>query len=299
MLTAISKSQSLSTKLFAAIKTAPRWRTTTMASLHTQPTSTETIDPSISALGARLGLQSLKPSLLKQALTHKSLADDQPHTNATLEFIGKRVTGLFATEYLHCKYPRLHPSAFAVTIRSLIGNDSFSKIATEVGLQHSVSWKQSTDDSQHVGRKRVLADCFNALVGIIFQEQGIDAAKSFVHNFVLSRDFDISPVLKVKEPKRHLSALLRQLQMKSAESRLLSETGRLSSSPVFIVGVFSGKKKLAEGFGSSIKMAEFRACENALIDYYGQEYKDFILPSDADKVDRYTPAPLGNTQAII
>jgi large subunit ribosomal protein L44 len=40
--------------------------------------------------------------------------------------------------------------------------------------------------------------------------------------------------------------------------RLLSETGRFSNSPVFVVGVFSGSDKLGEGFGASLKMAEYR-----------------------------------------
>ena len=40
--------------------------------------------------------------------------------------------------------------------------------------------------------------------------------------------------------------------------RLLKETGRLSNSPVFVVGVYSGIEQLGEGFGSSLKMAEYR-----------------------------------------
>lgn len=40
--------------------------------------------------------------------------------------------------------------------------------------------------------------------------------------------------------------------------RLLKETGRFSNSPVFVVGIFSGADKLGEGFGSSLKMAEYR-----------------------------------------
>jgi len=40
--------------------------------------------------------------------------------------------------------------------------------------------------------------------------------------------------------------------------RLLSETGRFSNSPVFVVGIYSGTDKLGEGFGASLKMAEYR-----------------------------------------
>lgn len=44
--------------------------------------------------------------------------------------------------------------------------------------------------------------------------------------------------------------------------RLLKETGRLSNSPIFVVGIFSGADKLGEGFGSSLRMAEYRVWEN-------------------------------------
>ncbi|KAG2229135.1 hypothetical protein INT48_005073 [Thamnidium elegans] len=297
MLRSLTKTYSLSAQAAAAIKTAPRFAS---AFFHTQPlyedNTTEDIAP-IHALGARLGLQSLDSKILKQALTHKSVAGEE--NNASLEFIGKRVTGLFATEYIHCKYPTLHPGALNSALRAFIGNKSFTKIATEVGLQHTITWKAPEDDSVKLGQATVMADCMNALVGAIYQEQGQEAAKKFIHSFVLSRDFDVKPIIKVQEPKRHLTALLKQLNKEPAESRLLSETGRASSSPVFIVGVFSGKEKVGEGFGSSLKMAEFRACQDALTSYYGQEQKDFTLPSDAENVDKYTATPLGNTQAII
>jgi dsRNA-specific ribonuclease len=42
--------------------------------------------------------------------------------------------------------------------------------------------------------------------------------------------------------------------------RLLRESGRTSNSPIYVVGIFSGIDKLGEGFGSSLKMAEYRVC---------------------------------------
>lgn len=45
-------------------------------------------------------------------------------------------------------------------------------------------------------------------------------------------------------------------------SRLLKETGRLSNSPMFVVGIYSGADKLGEGFGTSLKMAEYRVRED-------------------------------------
>ncbi|KAI8142439.1 ribonuclease III domain-containing protein [Fennellomyces sp. T-0311] len=246
-----------------------------------------TNNATLSAFGARLGLQSLNPSLLEQAVTHSSAAN--------LTFLGKRVIGLYATEYLHAKYPSMHMNAFAEVLRKYIGNKSLSQIGSEVGLQDVVRWERDGNTVQSA----VLAQCFNALVGAIYQEQGPEAAKKFVHAHILSRELDVRPLLKLQNPKRYLSALCKKLGQEAPVSRVISETGRLSSAPVFIVGVFSGEKKLGEGFGSSLKMAEFRACQDALASYYGKEEKDFVLPSDADHVDNYKPPVLGSTEAII
>ena len=51
------------------------------------------------------------------------------------------------------------------------------------------------------------------------------------------------------------------------EIRLLKETGRLSISPVFVVGIYSGADQLGEGFGSSLKMAEFRVSLSVIKSY--------------------------------
>ena len=40
--------------------------------------------------------------------------------------------------------------------------------------------------------------------------------------------------------------------------RLLRETGRYSNTPMYVVGIYTGEDKLGEGFGSSLRMAEFR-----------------------------------------
>ncbi|KAI9033613.1 ribonuclease III domain-containing protein [Phycomyces nitens] len=271
------------------------------AFIHAQYDSQEhdnvTQNSSLHSLGARLGLQALDRDILRKAMTHKSLEDQD--NNAGLEFIGKRVTGLCATEYFHCKYPEMHPVAFDATLQAYIGNRSISRVGSNAGLEHSIRWKAPQTDDEKLGHSTVMADCMNALVGAIYQEQGFEAAKKFIHGYILTRDFDVKPLLKVEQPKRHLTALLKKHGKPSAISRLVSETGRQSSSPVFVVGVFSGEEKLGEGFGSSLKMAEHSALQDALYQHYGKVTKDFTLPSDASKVEKYTPTVLGNTQAII
>ncbi|ORZ14222.1 ribonuclease III domain-containing protein [Absidia repens] len=252
------------------------------------------------AFGNRIGLQTLSPELLQQAVTHATY--DAQHNNQALAFLGKQAMAYYTTEYLHCKYPDLPVDAFKYATSAYISAKAITALGHQLGLQHVMRWErpQSIEDSVMDGQAYAICSCINALVGAVYQEQGAEAAKKMVHDYIISnKRIDLQPAFRRMEAKRHLSALLARSKKQGAVSRLLSETGRHSSSPVFLVGVFSGDEKLGEGFGSSMKMAEHRACRDALIHHYGHEQKDFTLPSDAHLVESYTPPALGDTEAIV
>jgi len=84
-------------------------------------------------------------------------------------------------------------------------------------------------------------------------------------------------MLKFVEPKRALLEMVKKYDREPPKSRLLKETGRYSNSPVFVVGIFSGQDQIGEGFGSSLKMAEFRAAEDALARVYLTRTPDDLI----------------------
>lgn len=94
--------------------------------------------------------------------------------------------------------------------------------------------------------------------------QGFAAVRRFVHAHFLSRQADLLPLLKFFNPRWSLQSTIQKYGLEAPVTRLIAETGRLSISPIFVVGVWSGTSKLGEGYGSSLKMAEWRACEDAL-----------------------------------
>lgn len=77
--------------------------------------------------------------------------------------------------------------------------------------------------------------------------------------------------------------------MASPTTRILAETGRLSIAPIFVLGVYSGSIKLGEGYGSSLAMAEYRACEDALRRIYLSSEEKFI------NVFAASPSPASST----
>lgn len=86
--------------------------------------------------------------------------------------------------------------------------------------------------------------------------------------------------------------------MPPSTHQILKESGRLSSHPTFLSGVFSGDRKLGEGFGSSIKMSEWRASEDALRRLYLGGKEKGGLPSDAwvDGKARFEGLKLGEDE---
>lgn len=115
-----------------------------------------------------------------------------------------------------------------------------------------------------------------AVVGSIYAHCGREAAKAFVDAHVLSRQVDLSTLFQFQLPTRELAMLCAREGFEPPLARLESETGRMSRTPVFVVGIYSGVEKLGEGTGASLDMARRKACMNAL--------KSWYLYSPANKV---------------
>lgn len=107
-----------------------------------------------------------------------------------------------------------------------------------------------------------------AVVGAIYTHAGREAARSFIQSHILSRQLDLAQLFTFKLPLRELARLCAREEFEPPVARLLSETGRLSRTPVFVVGIFSGNDKLGEGAAASLEFARKKAAMNALKAWY-------------------------------
>lgn len=142
-----------------------------------------------------------------------------------------------------------------------------------------------------------LASVARALVGVVHETHGFAAARTFCRAHFLSRllppsastflaspaaSSDILPLLKFSNPNRVLSLSLTSHGLPPLRHALLKESGRLTAHPTFVTGAFSGDVKLGEGFGSSLRMSEWRASEDALRRVYlGGGRVEGGVPTDA------------------
>ena len=132
--------------------------------------------------------------------------------------------------------------------------------------------------------ERASTNFVRAVVAAVYLHCGKKSAKEFFNVHIQSRHLDISQLFEFQQPTRDLSRLCAREGFESPIARILSETGRHSRHPVFVVGVFAGKNKLGEGIGSSLDEARFRAAVAALKGWYLYSPMEFRVPSDAEEL---------------
>ena len=129
------------------------------------------------------------------------------------------------------------------------------------------------------------ASFISAVFGALYLHSGTASTQTFYNNHILSRHLPLHTLFNFKYPTRDLSRLCESQGFEPPVARLISETGRLSRTPVFVVGVFSGEDKLGEDAGSSLDEARVRAAAAALRSWYlySPPRDQVCLPSQSDK----------------
>ncbi|THH01774.1 hypothetical protein EW145_g6858 [Phellinidium pouzarii] len=290
------------------------------ANLQKPPTS------ALAAFSHRIGLSKVVQSTdeIFQTCTHPTYppfyathnpAEAVLPSNANLSTFGNSLLGLFATEYLHASYPHLPLRALKAAVSAYVGPLTCATIAKEMGATPLLRWNQPDSISSvpnPVTLNDALATIPRALTALVYQKRSLPITRKFVQSYFLSRDIDLRQLIKFRDPKMALSRTVSKFKRERPVSRLLRETGRLSNSPTFVVGIYSGSEKLGEGFGSSLKMAEYRAAEDSLHRLYlTRTPKDMIsLPTDTfstqqgpvfetnEDADIYTPGEIGELEVI-
>ncbi|CAD6501218.1 BgTH12-01472 [Blumeria graminis f. sp. triticale] len=107
-----------------------------------------------------------------------------------------------------------------------------------------------------------------AVIGALYLHAGQEASKTFVLQHILSRHLDVSSLFQFQNPIRELARLCNRENFELPVARIISESGRWSRSPVYIVGVYSGADLLGTGSGASLPEARIRGCVAALKSWY-------------------------------
>jgi dsRNA-specific ribonuclease len=166
-----------------------------------------------------------------------------------------------------------------------VHNDQFGQLPERPRNPEDLSTKGVT-------LQRASTNFVRAVIGAVYLHGGRSAAKKFYSDHFLSRQLDMSSLFHFQTPTRDLSKLCGREGFQAPVAKILSETGRKTRTPVFVVGIYSGSDLLGEGAGASLDEARTRAAVAALKGWYLYSPPEFRLPSETEEPDAKPWTPI-------
>ncbi len=214
-----------------------------------------------------LGVHFKNQDLLQQALVHRSYLNENPDFhlphNERLEFLGDAVLELAVTEYLYNNYP--NPEGELTNWRAALVNARIlSDITKDLNADEYLFLSRGeAKDAGSKARQVILANAFEAIVGAIYLDQGMEPARGFIERVVISRLKHIIDAKLYIDAKSRFQEEVQEKLAITPTYQVLSESGP-DHARHFKIGVYIGEKLIAEGEGTSKQEAQMAAAEAAL-----------------------------------
>jgi ribonuclease-3 len=223
-------------------------------------------DHLMNPLEERIGYKFRNSLLLAEALTHASISlerKDYPFDNQRLEFLGDAVLQLVITEELFGKFPDFSEGQLTKIRTRLVSRSALKVHARNLRLGEHLMMGRGEEASGGRERASTLGDSFEALVGGIFMDGGIRAAKTFILR-VAANDLDaVTDEPEEINPKGKLQEILQALAPSAPVYEILEERGPEHLKHFRCRVTWEGLH-LGEGEGHSKKEAEVAAAGSAL-----------------------------------
>lgn len=135
-------------------------------------------------LQEQMGITFADLSLLQRALTHRSYLNEHPEhaleDNERLEFLGDAVLDFVAGAYLYHRFPEMDEGQLTRLRAALVRTESLALFARRFGLSEALLLGRGEDESGGRRRAKNLCGAFEAVIGALYLDQGMDAVRQFV-----------------------------------------------------------------------------------------------------------------------
>ncbi len=223
-------------------------------------------DP-IAAYAETLGLAFDDLTLLRTALTHRSYLNEHPdregEDNERMEYLGDAVLDFILADYLYRALPEAKEGVLTALRAEMVRRETLSRFARELRLGEALLMGRGEEDTG--GRDRAATQCaaFEALVGAIFLDQGMDAALDFVLPFVEAALPQAHEEVEGKDPKSRLQELAQGTLGVTPRYRTIRSEGP-DHARTFTVEVSIGDTVCGQGQGPNKQIAAQHAAIEAL-----------------------------------
>ncbi|HPY08568.1 MAG: ribonuclease III [Patescibacteria group bacterium] len=206
--------------------------------------------------------------LLRQAMTHRSYINEHLDTkighNERLEFLGDAVLEIVVTEYLFLNFKNIPEGDLTNWRASLVNAKMLHEVAGDLKIEDFLYLsKGEAKDKNKKSRQFILANAIEAIIGAIYLDQGMAAAKKFIlKNIICKLDKILANHLYL-DPKSHFQEKAQEIKGVTPSYKILEESGP-DHAKIFKVGLYLNEDLISKGQGSSKQEAQVDAARKGL-----------------------------------
>ena len=207
------------------------------------------------------------PNRLTEALTHSSYANEHREQgmkcNERLEFLGDSVLSIVISDYIYRRFMDLDEGDLTKIRASIVCEDSLAIAAKKINLGHVLYLGKGEELTGGRQRKSILADAFEAIIGAIYLDGGIEEARTFISESLKSIiDAGIHGRL-TRDYKTEFQEYVQRNGEVAIRYDIIDQTGP-DHLKKFHAAVSVDNQLYGQGIGFSKKEAEQEAAQDAL-----------------------------------
>ena len=222
----------------------------------------------LTTLEQRIGYSFRSRALLERALTHRSFANEHAATgclhNESLEFLGDAVLGFVVSAWLLELFPNQPEGKLSKMKGYLVSEPTLAELADRMDLGRFILINRGEEKTGGRRKRALLADAYEALIGVLYIDRGIEVASCFIRRELGDKVETIDPDAMIGDDYK--SALQERLQAAAAQipEYVVVEVQGPVHRRTFRVELRVGGHPVSVGEGSTIKLAQQEAARTAL-----------------------------------
>jgi ribonuclease-3 len=219
----------------------------------------------ISKFEQLIGYTFKNKDLIIQAFTHSSFVNEQKINKKPdyerLEFLGDAVLEMISSAFLFKKYPDKKEGEMSKIRASLVCEPALAFDSEQLELKNYIQLGKGEEATGGRNKDSIISDVMEAVIGALFLDGGIDEAKKFIDNYVLT---NADSMQMFSDSKSILQELVQGESLGEIRYEICGESGP-EHDKIFEVRVFVGDRNLGEGTGKTKKAAEQNAAYQAVL----------------------------------
>ena len=224
---------------------------------------------------SKMGIKFNDITLFITALTHRSYVNEHRKSavehNERLEFLGDAILELVVSDFLYQHFDE--PEGIMTAWRSaLVRTESIGAASYEIGYIHLIRLSKGEKLGNSRTHASIIADCFEAVTGAIYLDQGFEAAKDFICQHIIAKMDEVILSESWRDAKSYLQELAQKFENSTPQYHVIKEEGP-DHDRVFTINVVVAGHNRGTGIGHSKQEAQSAAASEG-IKYYKKQNKN-------------------------